>query len=354
MPITNIPTQEDYNRKATELIYDAFDELFNGNLEKSLASLHHSSELYLKSLICKESPYVLINIHKSGLSQTGNKDFSDFYSMDAVDLPKMVTFLYGEEILQNIYDKNFKEIYDKIRKIRNKYIHSSENIDYCEKELLLDLLIVFNTFNKEKDFLSYFSEGLGDLGKSTSGLRLEFHKLDINEKQEKIEEYRNKIFEYSDRIFEQCQIGENLNQMSKFIFDNLEAKDKKIFYKLPDSYRNNDKMYSCYKCINYTRYYSQRDHNKRSPECRYYKGKPLQFNSLVKLNENNFKCLTCSSEYILIEHKKCFCCAYHEGHDEHDDEDCEYKTEPFKTPFSKSSDGEFCLICGCNEEENDY
>ena len=340
MPITNIPTHEDYHVKATELIYDSFMELYNGNLEKSLASLHHSSELYLKSLICKESPYILINIHKSGLPQNGEKDFSDFYSMDAVDLPKMVTFLYGEEILQNIYDKNFKDIYNKIRKIRNKYIHSSKSIDYCEKELLLDLLIVFNTFNKNKEFLSYFSEGLEELGESTSGLRLKFHKLDINEKQEKIEEHRNKVFEYSDRIFEQCQIGENLNQMSKFIFDNLEAKDKKIFYNLPDSYRNNDRMYSCYKCINYTRYHFQIDHNKRSPECRYYEGEPLQFNSLVKKDENIFQCLTCLSEYALKEHKKCCCCAFYE-----DDEKLE-------VPFSHSIDGEFCLICGCNEEEN--
>lgn len=348
MPITNIPTYEDYHIKATELIYDAFNELFNGNLEKSLASLHHSSELYLKSLICKESPYILINIHKSGLPQTGNKDFSDFYSMDAVDLPKMVTFLYGEEILQNMYNKNFKEIYNKIRKIRNKYIHSSESIDYCKKELLLDLLIVFNTFNKEKEFLFYFSKELEDWGNkkenefsSHSELKKEIDNLDESESQEKLEYFVEKLGNYNNYLSKQCEIGIFLNNVSKFIFEKLEKKYKTIFFGLPEEYKNNDRMYACYKCTNNKRFQPKALNNGRNSGCiNGYFGSFSQFNSLIKKDKSNFRCIACQSEYVLKEYKKCNCCSKHK------------KDEDLKTPFSKSFDGEFCLFCGCNEEEN--
>ncbi len=301
MPITNIPTHEDYHIKATELIYDAFNELYNENLEKSLASLYHSSELYLKSLICKESPYILINIHKSGLPQNGEKDFSDFYSMDAVDLPKMVTFLHGEDILENIYDKKFKDIYDKIRKIRNKYIHSSKSIDYCEKELLLDLLIVFNTFNKDKEFLSYFSEGLYNWGEYKK------EKKDVTEK-------------YYIKIFEQCKKGKELNSFSQFIFQNLDVKYKKTFYQLPKNYRNNDRRYACYKCTNNNRVIPIFLGKKRTMECSNYwqvgfsstAAEQLQFNSLIRKENNNFCCLTCKTTYILKEYKKCECCFHYQ------------------------------------------
>ena len=152
--LVNVPDAEELNGIALRLYFDAwgrtvslmsdfgmvFETVFDGNGKPQIyvdewndyliqaqpemgaicATIQHSAELRLKSIICQVSPYLLLldgNFSFRANSQN-DIDFADQRTLDAVDLPRAVRTLTAFDI-----PDSYVESYGKLRQRRNRVTH---------------------------------------------------------------------------------------------------------------------------------------------------------------------------------------------------------------------------------------
>lgn len=177
--ITNQPTEEDFERVTIECLTQAFNLLFKvyqnyqeydedihedvemediwnhnvGTIRTSTILLHQAVESFMKSVICRTSPLLLIEKNRADwptLPMKTNKDFDSLYTISGESL--VATFCAVESEL--IIDNKLIEFIEKIRQNRNKSIHGASNIEIKPTELLDDILNAFTYFfGKDKWFL---------------------------------------------------------------------------------------------------------------------------------------------------------------------------------------------------------
>lgn len=155
--ILNVPRSDTYNNHALRQYYrcwfsilriiDDFDQYYDPEAETAegeavdwlderrdyiaasqpdiqaiYSSLQNACELKLKSLICEVSPFLLIKEHDKKFRQEARDyDFSEFITVDAVQLPSFVN-----SICTNPLDDWWVILYNRIRVIRNKIIHQGQ------------------------------------------------------------------------------------------------------------------------------------------------------------------------------------------------------------------------------------
>ncbi len=116
---------------------------YNYALNNSVSLLQQSVELFLKARIAEVSPFLLINADVQSwpkVDKAGNVDFSDFRTIDAINLCKAVRAVSN----RNLPDK-FNQFYDDLRKRRNKIMHlTSGSIAPEVKEVLLLIMEAHN------------------------------------------------------------------------------------------------------------------------------------------------------------------------------------------------------------------
>lgn len=148
MVIINVPTEDHYDSVAKNSFFSGFIELFalfndfnryfedtdgtdwaeerneyyakcQVELEKICVFASQACELALKSRICAVSPYLLLlgNEPRFKASQK-DFDYTEFRTIDAVDLPSAVNALCPE-----LLSDAFIQRYNQLRKLRNKITH---------------------------------------------------------------------------------------------------------------------------------------------------------------------------------------------------------------------------------------
>lgn len=177
--ITNQPTEEDFERVTIECLTQAFnllfkvyqnyqeydesvredvsmDEIWNhnvGTIRTSTILLHQAVESFMKSIICRTSPLLLIEKSRTDwptLPTKSDRDFDSLYTISGESL--VATFCAVESDLK--IDVELTNFIEKIRQNRNKAIHGASNIEIKPTELLDDILKAFtNFFGKDKWYL---------------------------------------------------------------------------------------------------------------------------------------------------------------------------------------------------------
>ena len=90
-------------------------------INNALTLLQQSLEIFLKSMIAKVSPFLLIGGEPRQWptpAKTGNVDFSDFRTIDATDLCRVVNTVSDTKL-----SNSFVQLYNDIRVRRNKIAH---------------------------------------------------------------------------------------------------------------------------------------------------------------------------------------------------------------------------------------
>lgn len=161
--ILNVPTAEDFKEHGIMFLNFAWDTVFNLLLHisdsqewaeeqkpkhtakdwataKKPVSIAHAlaqqgSELIVKSIIAKESPYLLIkDSHKNWPKYKGRKgiDFADFRTIDAQDLIQVCN-----KVRQEPLPNNFTEAFNRLRKRRNALFHTVDKKNkFSDKEMI--------------------------------------------------------------------------------------------------------------------------------------------------------------------------------------------------------------------------
>lgn len=162
--IVNLPTPQSLNETALRLYFSAwsslitirtdFDAVFepgidwlqewseylNGyqpELQAVCSVIQQSNELALKGKICAVSPYLLLLGSEPRFSaKVRDIDFSEFRTLDAVDLPAAVNSLCSPPLSDGYIGD-----YNQLRVLRNKFTHLGQAGQTIKPEDLLDLLI---------------------------------------------------------------------------------------------------------------------------------------------------------------------------------------------------------------------
>ncbi|WP_299655355.1 hypothetical protein [uncultured Jannaschia sp.] len=163
--ITNIPSSQDLTRSALTSFFAAWHSLiqlfhdFNrtydlddpqwaeelqdyyehcqAELETIYALAAQASELALKARICDVSPYLLLLGNGTSFGEaTGDTDFSELRTIDAVDLPNAVNAICSEKL-----SDSFKQRFTEVRKLRNKIAHLGAAGKTSDPRDILKLLI---------------------------------------------------------------------------------------------------------------------------------------------------------------------------------------------------------------------
>jgi hypothetical protein len=169
--ITNIPTAEDLNDVALRLHFSAWKALLSirpdfeaaypsdedptsagwadewtayldacqNELQSVCTVIAQSNELALKAKICDVSPFLLLigNEQRFSRSSPRNVDFSDFRTIDAVDLPGAVNTICDPPL-----SDKFIQNYNDIRSLRNKITHLGQVKAPFDPDEMIKLLVV--------------------------------------------------------------------------------------------------------------------------------------------------------------------------------------------------------------------
>lgn len=120
-------------------------------LQAGLIILFNSAEIYLKSLIAQKSVFLLLTEIKDSYK---DRSFFDCSTIDAKDLDKIASGISGVS-----FPKRFNNVYDSLRKERNKVIHLGKT---NKKTIINDFLSSFITLQEEvnKESLLKLAENL--------------------------------------------------------------------------------------------------------------------------------------------------------------------------------------------------
>jgi hypothetical protein len=180
--ITNIPTAKDLNDVALRLHFSAWETLLSirpdfeavypsdedptsaawadewtayldkcqNELQSVCTVIAQSNELALKAKICDVSPFLLlIGNQQRFIRSSRNVDFSDFRTIDAIDLPGAVNTICDPPL-----SDRFIQTYDDIRTLRNKITHLGQVKSPFDPDEMIKLLVVqYIELWKDRDWL---------------------------------------------------------------------------------------------------------------------------------------------------------------------------------------------------------
>lgn len=132
--ILQTPAQPETDEQRLKRLISEKDSFF----QSGLVILFNSAEIYLKSIIAEHSVYLLLKEVKDCLR---NKSFFECATLDANELHNIAQSISGR-----ILSPRFNEIYDVLRRERNKVIHLGKS---NSKEIRKDFLISFLVFREE-------------------------------------------------------------------------------------------------------------------------------------------------------------------------------------------------------------
>lgn len=375
MKYTNIPSHIDYKNKANDLfligLYQLLDLEFQHNdfnfMRKQKLSICNSllqqcCELYLKSLLCKISPYLLIkdatkkdlvniitkahdnfynDIENSKsildefnkISQT-EKDFSECYAIEAIHLLPLTTKFYGENFFQNKYDFNFQQFYEKNRLERNVSTHSHSIPSVKFDDLLLNYISIFEIFNKNNILKFIYKNQLKGMFNKTAN--------PINNGPNKSDNFEFSLIKKSQTMY----LRYYLMRFSQLVFNKLNNSNVKNFFNLYKQFKKGDIKFNCPYCENYYR----ASHEDKTSILKFKKDTSF-FPSLENDSDNIFisdaffktfyrieknsktcKCIICGKIDDLLVSKSCKYCE-------------EYNNDNSKKFFAQNK----CLECGCSD-----
>lgn len=297
MQYIKVPNYLDYQNKANELfmigLYQLFDLKFSYNdfnfrykqkLSMCNSNLQQCCELYLKSLLCKISPYLLIresmektirkNIETSITSfykniegrhsdvgvldkfhqlSTVEIEFDSCYTIEAGQLWNEVSRLYGADYFKSKYVFNFNSFYTKNRDVRNTFMHSHDEEEIVYNDLILSYLAIFDIFNKKSLIKLLYKDMLKQVfNKNDNPIRDPFKRVSSN--QHLIDNPWNRYNSISlSKKSVTCDIRYALMRYMEIIFNSLKNSNNQSFFNLYDDFRKNDKSYHCPYCENYYR-----------------------------------------------------------------------------------------------------
>lgn len=283
--IIEIPTSEDYARAGTELLISAwcsatellierlesdlkgnnlndYFETIQINMRSSLALVQQGVEFHLKSRICEVSPFLLISSKPENWPRDcgrNNIAFSDFRSLDAQDLTKVIN-----TVCESRLSDKFIQWFNSLREKRNRIMHSvtrQENL-------------------KEIDIIRIVFEAARFLQPNTSWM--DIRKASLIKSTEEVLSRQHKI--------EECvSNGYNLGMIQReflTVVDNLEPSEAKLYF----AFDKKKERFTCKNCLssrekeyffelkNYEHYYTA---------------------TAIKLSATEYYCLICKDQVII-------------------------------------------------------
>ncbi len=106
------------------------------DLALSHALIQQSQELALKALICAENPFLLLLGSDTRLWAKKNGDFTDFRTLDAADLPRVISAISTRQL-----SERFVRDYHLLRKGRNRFTHLGSTSEELDPMFLIDTLV---------------------------------------------------------------------------------------------------------------------------------------------------------------------------------------------------------------------
>jgi hypothetical protein len=164
--ITNLPTNEDFEKLGKSCLVQAFDIVFEtdkaifdfgeesvqkdvwaysqGKLNTAVVLIHQAIEAFMKASICLTSPYLLLDGKRTDwpvLPNQKNKDFNDFYTTPAESLLRTYAATAksppSTEIVEHV---------EAIRTLRNQIVHGISRTELTPKRLVGEILDTFYYF----------------------------------------------------------------------------------------------------------------------------------------------------------------------------------------------------------------
>ena len=128
-----------------------FVEAVQEELQTVLTILQQCSELALKARLAEVSPFLLLLNSDVKLPTAGiAADFSDFRTIDAVDLPRAVNSFCTHQL-----PPSFVEMYHRMRGQRNKFMHLAAASNYLEPQALItDMIELYLALWSERHWLT--------------------------------------------------------------------------------------------------------------------------------------------------------------------------------------------------------
>jgi hypothetical protein len=369
MIYTNIPDYSDYKKKADELLmvgfYQLFDLKFNQNnlnfrydqkLSICNSNLQQCCELYLKYLLCKVSPYLLIretvekdtksNLEKATAIFYKNletsisildefnklskqeKDFTNCFTIDSEKLFSLSVNIYGSDFFISKYNFNFIEFYKNNRNTRNFFMHShsSNSIDY--NDLLISYLAIFDIFNKKNLIKFIYKDMLKQhFHPINNPISRPFYSLSVkNSKPHGAFPTHKKGSPFcpdisiNKKMFT-AYIRYSIMRISELIFNCLNPADLKVFFLFYSDFKKSDNSFYCPYCEDYYRAYKedrQSIFSDKNSTTLYSIASNVNnnfnydgfFKSFYPINKGGFscKCIICGRQEDVVDKKNCHNC----------------------------------------------
>jgi len=302
--ITDIPSKEDFTEQAMVFLNLAWDTVFDllfgysdaeewdaivensqtndywkaaqKPLATAVALSHQGAEFLLKAHIAEMSPFILISGKPSGWPSKCDKQdtsYSSFHTADAQDLIRIY-----DTVAENRLSDNFKELFNKLRLIRNTIFHTVDRtIRFSEKEVILTILEIAEELFDHQQWTQVRRAYLESTPSSavwsadTVGLRLSREMLLVIDLLEKADLARLLRFNKRQRRY----ICPNCTNECRLVESDLQPKTAQLSPNKPSS--NNIYCFVCKKNISVLRV-----------ECSMPKCKGNIINA-----DDNYECLTC-------------------------------------------------------------
>ena len=203
--IKNIPNESNYRKnaiecwvQAIETLYEIDKHIYELNLEEDLAQevyefsqphyrtsivlLHQGLEAIMKSIICKHSPFLLVDNKRTDwpvLPNQTDKDFNELFTIGAESL--LYTFC---AVSTTSISQESIQFLERIRKLRNEIVHGFNAQIIDPKNIIIDILTSFTlfigkdawweetrSFNWDHPLFSYYDSSFE---RASFAIRLEF------------------------------------------------------------------------------------------------------------------------------------------------------------------------------------
>ena len=116
------------------------------NTSTSIILLHQGMEAYMKALICKDSPFLLIDephINWPVSPSSRDKDFNSLFQISGIKLITVFSAIYSRTELLKV---DSYKLFDDIRILRNEIVHSDPSNTVETKIILSHALRLLNIF----------------------------------------------------------------------------------------------------------------------------------------------------------------------------------------------------------------
>lgn len=149
--LANFYVEYKNNKEEYELLGTDYKALLQINyleINTSIILLHQGVEAYMKSVICEDSPILLIDEPHSNWPtspKSRNKNFNDFFQIGGAKLITVFSAVYSRE---EVISEEKYSLLEKIRIIRNEIVHGGPHQNIDVRELLVSAITIMLKFEK--------------------------------------------------------------------------------------------------------------------------------------------------------------------------------------------------------------